>query len=111
MNSSEYSYHTEGSDINAIEDHIIIDFIESTGERTVNGLIIPGEETTDRGIRPRWAHVSKIGPKQQDVSVGQWILIKHGEWTRGTFLNGKVYRRANPKEIFLVSDTKPDEII
>lgn len=110
MNSSEYSYHTVASDVEPIEDHVLIDAIESTGERIVNGLIIPGENSTERGIRPRWARIYKVGPKQEDVQPGQWALVKHGEWTRGVLIGGKVYRRINPKEIFLVSDEQPSEV-
>lgn len=110
MNSSEYSYHTNASDIEAIEDHVIIDIIESTGERVVNGLIRPGEDSTERGIRPRWARIAKVGPKQEDVQAGQWALVKHGEWTRGVLIGDKVYRRINPKEIFLVSDVEPEGV-
>lgn len=111
MNSSEYSYHTEGSDIEAIENHVIVDIIESTGEKVVNGIILPGEDSTERGIRPRWARIHSVGPDQEDVAPGQWVLVKHGEWTRGTLINGKVYRRVNPKELFLVSDTQPENIL
>ena len=107
MNSSEYSYHTNATDIEPIEDHVLIDIIESTNERKVNGIIIPGEESTERGIRPRWARIYKVGPKQEDVKPGQWAYIKHGEWTRGVLVGENVYRRINPKEIFLVSDEKP----
>ena len=111
MNSSEYSYHTTGTTVSAIEDHVIIDVIESTGERVVNGLIIPGEDSTERGIRPRWAHIHAVGPKQLEVTPGLWALVKNGEWTRGTLINGKVYRRVNPKEILLVSETKPEDVL
>lgn len=111
MNSSEYSHHTTASEIEAIADHIIIDAIESTGERVVNGLILPGEDSNERGIRPRWARVFKVGPDQDSVETGQWILVKHGEWTRGTLIGDKVYRRVNPKEIYLVSDGQPEGVI
>lgn len=111
MNSSEYSYHTEASGAEAICDHILIDLIESTGERTVNGIILPGEDSTERGIRPRWAHVASVGPERDDVEPGSWVLVKHGSWTRGTLVNGKVYRRVDPKEIYLVSDEAPEGVI
>ncbi len=110
MNSSEYSYHTNASSIDVIEDHVLVDLIESTGERTVNGLIIPGEDSNERGIRARWARVFKVGPKQDDIKEGQWVMVKHGEWTRGVLINENVYRRVNPKEVFLVSDDQPEGI-
>lgn len=111
MNSSEYSYHTEASDVEAICDHVLIDAIESTSEKIVNGIILPGEEASERGIRPRWARVYKVGPDHSDVKPGEWVLVKHGSWTRGTLINGKVYRRIDPKEIYLVTDEQPEGVL
>lgn len=54
------------------------------GERlTSGGILLPGDDRTSRGIRPRWAEVHAVGPSQHDVKVGEWILVKHGRWTRG----------------------------
>ena len=111
MSSNEYSHHTEASDVEAICDHVLIDGLETFAERVVNGLIIPNEDQTERGIRPRWAHVFKVGPEHDSVKPGDWVLVKHGSWTRGTMIDGKVYRRIDPKEIYLVADEQPEGVL
>lgn len=111
MNSSEYSHHTQASEIEAICDHILIDGLDTFAERKVNGIILPGENETERGIRPRWARVCSTGPDQDSVNVGDWVLVKHGSWTRGTLINGKIYRRVDPKEIYLVSEEQPEGVL
>lgn len=111
MNASDYSHHTEASSVEAICDHVLIDAIDSMAERKVNGIILPGENETERGIRPRWARVCAVGPEQADVKPGDWVMVKHGSWTRGTLISGKVYRRIDPKEIYLVTEEQPEGVV
>ena len=65
------------------------------------------------GIRPRWARVYAIGPEQEDIAVGDWVLVSHGRWTRGVDIeddNGeKTLRRIDPNDILLVSDEEPTD--
>ena len=65
------------------------------------------------GIRPRWAQIYAIGPDQKDVTVGQWILVAHGRWTRGIDIEDetgkKTLRRVDPNDILLVSDEPVDD--
>lgn len=107
--SIDFDHSTTGI-LEPIADHIIVEDIESESEKVVNGIILPSELGANRGIRPRWAHICAVGPDQEDVSVGQWVLIEHGRWTRGVKLDdGIVYRKADPDGLLLVSDEKPDE--
>ena len=65
-------------------DKIILTNIEKGEKVTKGGIIIADDSTTaagERGIRPRWAEVYAIGPKQKDVNVGDWVLMDHGRWT------------------------------
>jgi hypothetical protein len=52
-----------------------------------------------------------VGPEQQDIQVGQWVLVSHGRWTRGVKIEdttGEVtIRRIDPNDILLLSDTQP----
>lgn len=82
---------------------------------TTNGIVIPGDDRKNSGIRPRWAQVYAVGPDQRDVEVGQWVCVAHGRWTRGVKINADqgelVIRRVDPNDVLLVSDQKPlDEI-
>ncbi len=90
-----------------VHDHIIVvDMV--FGERlTQGGIIMPGDDRTSEGIRPRWARVFAIGPKQRDVKVGEYILVKHGRWTRGIDMEvageSVTIRRVDNDDILLVS--------
>jgi len=66
---------------------------------------------TTAGIRPRWGQIYAVGPDQKDVTVGQWICVAHGRWTRGIEIEDqqgrKTIRKIDPKDILLVSDEPP----
>lgn len=84
------------------------------GERFTNsGIIIPGDDGKSSGIRPRWARVYAIGPDQQDVSIGQWVLVAHGRWSRGLEIETEdgryTLRRVDPKDIMLTADSLPND--
>ena len=55
------------------------------GERTTKGGIIIADDSKitagERGIRARWAEVYAVGPDQDDVKVGDWVLMDLGRWT------------------------------
>ncbi|NBP56388.1 hypothetical protein EBU71_07625 [bacterium] len=68
--------------INALHDNVLVcdmDFGEIT---TSSGIVIQSDDGKVHGIKPRWARVYCVGPEQQDIKVGDWILIEHGRWTR-----------------------------
>ena len=70
-------------DVFAIKDHVIVADMDF-GERVTKGGIIKLEDDgKDEGIRPRWGRVYSVGPEQKDVKIGEWVLVKHGRWTRG----------------------------
>jgi len=54
-----------------------------------------------------------VGPDQKDVSVGQWILMEHGRWTRGIKIEDdegeKIIRKVDTKCMLMVSDEAPPD--
>ena len=83
---------------------------------TKSGLVLLSDDGKSEGVKSRWGRVHSIGPMQQDVKVGEWILLEHGRWSRGfTVLdddgNDIIIRRADPKGILAVADEKPNEVI
>ena len=83
------------------------------GDRLSNGgILLVGDDRKSEGIRPRWAEVHAVGPEQEDIAVGEWILVAHGRWTRGMkySIAGEemVIRMVDNNDIFLVS-TEPME--
>ena len=84
-------------------------------ERKLNsGLILLNDNGTTAGIRPRWGRIYAVGPEQKDYSVGDWICVAHGRWTRGVEIEdaeGTVVtiRKVDPKDILLISDEQPSD--
>jgi len=80
---------------------------------TTGGIVLLNDNGKGTGIRPRWAQVYAVGPEQQDVTIGQWICVAHGRWTRGIDIedeSGKqTLRRVDPKDILLVSNEQPQD--
>ena len=54
---------------------------------------------------------SGIGNEQEDIQVGQWVLVAHGRWSRGFTLNDVESRTVDPNDILGISDTSPHEEI
>ena len=99
-----------------LRENVIVTNLEKGERLSANGIIIPDDDGKDSGIRAIWAQVYAVGPEQKDVEVGQWILIQHGRWTRGSDLKleGREkfrFWKADPKGIFGISTTgKPANI-
>ena len=75
---------------------------------TSSGIIIQSTDGKLEGIHARWGRVYAVGKDQKDVRPGQYILIKHGRWTRGTLIEDvdgeHTLRRVDNADILLVSD-------
>lgn len=49
---------------------------------SAGGIIISDDHMKERGIRPRWAQVWKVGKDwEEDFKPGQWVLLEHGNWS------------------------------
>ena len=107
MNTPAFS-PTKVSKLKALRDQVIVFDMNFENRTTSTGLILLTDNGKGTGIRPRWGKVYAIGPEQQSVKVGQWILVAHGRWTRGlTIEDGegiKTIRKIDPNDILLVSD-------
>jgi hypothetical protein len=100
--------------IKPLRDSVIVTEMSFEGRQLQSGVILLGDDGKTDGIRPRWARVYAVGPEQQDVSVGQWVLVEHGRWSRGLKIlkDGSEFtiRRADPQAIIFVSDSEPESI-
>lgn len=102
----------ETTGIKALRNKVLVHNIEQGQKRTKNGIIILDDDGKERGIRERWAQVYAIGPDVDDISVGQWVLIKHGRWSRGIDISvdgsKTTIRQVDyPDALLLVSDECP----
>jgi co-chaperonin GroES (HSP10) len=99
-------------DVNPLSDHVLVINMEKGDTLTKGGLIITDDNGTNRGIRPRWAEVYKVGKNVGYCKPGDWILLEHGRWTFGVNIDltdgSKLYiQRADTAAILLVTDECP----
>jgi len=101
-------------EIKPLHDSVIVIDMDFSGRKLASGILLLGDDGKTDGIRPRWGKVYAVGPEQQDVRAGQWILVEHGRWSRGLKIvkDGEefVIRRADPEAIIFVSDDEPENI-
>lgn len=101
------------SGIRALRDHVIVTDMDFAGRQLSSGIWLLGDDGKADGIRPRWGKVYKVGPDQKDVTVGQWVYVEHGRWTRGleVEIDGEVFtvRRVDPTAMIFVQDEPPEE--
>ena len=99
---------TKVGKLTALKDHVIVTDMSFDERITHGGIVLPNDDMKSSGIRPRWARVYAIGPEQHSVTVGQYVLVDHGRWTRGIKIEDaegeKTIRRVDPKDILMVSD-------
>ena len=105
--------------------HLTHDNIQPLGKRVLvcrmhfgetkskGGIILIDDDGSEGGIHPRWAEVYAIGNKQEDVKVGQWVMVSHGRWSRALKVKKDnvelEVRMIDEDDILLVSDDEPEE--
>ena len=101
------------SQIHPLNNSVIVSEMVFDQRITSSGIILPNDNGTGSGIRPRWGQVYAVGPEQTDVTIGQWICVAHGRWTRGIDIEDesgkKTLRRIDPNDILMVSDEIPQD--
>jgi hypothetical protein len=99
--------------IKAMPGKVLVTDLER-GSRIINGIIIPDDNGKSEGIRPRWGRVYSVGEGIDEITIGQWILIENGRWTRMLKVredNGdqiQVWGVEWPQSVMLVSDEDPE---
>lgn len=99
------------SAIKPLKNNVIVRDMNFNERKLNSGIILPSDNGRASGIRPRWGCVYAVGPEQKDVQTGQWILVAHGRWSRGSTVDvdGETItiRRVDTNDILLVSDEAP----
>jgi co-chaperonin GroES (HSP10) len=97
--------------LRVLNNNVLVEEMNFQGRQLSSGIILPNDNGKAAGIRPRWGRVYAVGPEQKDVTVGQWICVAHGRWTRGIDIEdsagAKTIRRIDPNDILLVSNQHP----
>lgn len=103
--STSAKYHAKK--LTPLNSRILVKGMEFHERLTRGGILLPGDDKTTAGIRPRWAEVVAVGPDQCDVEVGEYVLVEHGRWTRGIQISvaeeDMVLRMIDENSILLVS--------
>jgi co-chaperonin GroES (HSP10) len=96
-----------------LNDNILVVDMNFEEQKTASGIVIQSDDGKAHGVKPRWCRVWAIGPTQQDVKVGEWILVEHGRWTRGVTVreDGKeiIIRRVETTSVLCSADEKPND--
>jgi co-chaperonin GroES (HSP10) len=107
------TYDVKHIQIRALNDDVIITDMDLGEQVTKGGIVILSDDGKAHGVKPRWGKVYKVGPKQQDIKEGQWILIEHGRWTRKIKINDgggdKEIQKVEVSSILAVSDERPND--
>ena len=109
-----YSAHQlNKNQIHPLNDSVIVADMIFDERFTTGGIVLLNDNGKSTGIRPRWGQVYAVGPEQHEVTVGQWVCVAHGRWTRGIEVEDETgkqtLRRVDPKDIMLVSDEQPQD--
>jgi len=98
-----------------IRDHVIVEEMEFGEQISKGGIIIQSDDGKNMGVKPRWGKVYAVGHTNDDVKVGDWVLIEHGRWTRGMNVEDetgtlRVLRRVDKDAIMITSKKKPGDV-
>lgn len=107
------AYDVQHIKIRAIKDDVIVTDMDFGEMTTTSGIVIQSDNGKAHGVKPRWGRVYTVGPEQQDVKPGQWILIEHGRWTRKVKIDDgegvKEIQKVEVKSILAVSEERPND--
>jgi co-chaperonin GroES (HSP10) len=98
-----------------LRDNVIVTDMNFDQQVSKGGIVILSDDGKSEGVKPRWGRVWAVGPLQQDVKIGEWILLEHGRWTRGITVedesgNDIIVRMVETKSIMMSADERPSEL-
>ena len=104
--------YTVDNDITPLKKRVLVSDMHFGETKSKGGIIMMDDDGSAGGIHPRWAKVYAVGNQQEDVKVGQWLMIAHGRWSRA-FKVAKdgielEVRMIDENDILLVSDDEPE---
>ena len=104
--------YTVDNDITPLKKRVLVSDMHFGERTTKGGIIMMDDDGSADGIHPRWAKVYAIGNKQEDVTVGQWVMVAQGRWSRAFKVKKEgvelEVRMIDENDILLVSDTEPE---
>ena len=105
--------YTVDYDITPLKKRVLVSDMHFGETKTKGGIILTDDDGSESGIHPRWGKVYAIGDQQEDVKVGEWVMVSHGRWSRGFKIKKKgvelEVRMIDENDILLVSEHEPDQ--
>ncbi len=105
--------YTVDNDIKPLKKRVLVSDMHFGETKTKGGIILTDDDGSESGIHPRWGKVYAIGDQQEDVTVGQWVMVSHGRWSRGFKVKKEgvelEVRMIDENDILLVSDDEPEQ--
>ena len=105
--------YTVENDIKPLKKRVLVSDMHFGETKTKGGIILTDDDGSEGGIHPRWGKVYAIGDQQEDVTVGQWVMVSHGRWSRGFKIKKDgvelEVRMIDENDILLVSEDEPDQ--
>ena len=104
--------YTVENDIKPLKKRVLVSDMHFGERKSAGGIIMMDDDGSEGGIHPRWAKVYAIGDQQEDVAVGQWVMVSHGRWSRGFKVKREgvelEVRMIDENDILLISDDEPE---
>jgi co-chaperonin GroES (HSP10) len=104
--------YTVDYDITPLKKRVLVSDMHFGETKSKGGIILTDDDGSEGGIHPRWGKVYAIGNQQEDVKVGEWVMVSHGRWSRGFKIKKKgvelEVRMIDENDILLVSDDEPE---
>ena len=104
--------YTVDYDITPLKKRVLVSDMHFGETKTKGGIILTDDDGSEGGIHPRWGKVYAIGDQQEDVKVGEWVMVAHGRWSRGFKVKKEgvelEVRMIDENDILLVSDDEPE---
>jgi len=105
--------YTVDNDIKPLKKRVLVSDMHFGETKTKGGIILTDDDGSESGIHPRWGKVYAIGDQQEDVTVGQWVMVSHGRWSRGFKVKKEgvelEVRMIDENDILLISDEEPEQ--
>ena len=105
--------YTVDYDITPLKKRVLVSDMHFGETKTKGGIILTDDDGSESGIHPRWGKVYAIGDQQEDVKVGEWVMVSHGRWSRGFKIKKEgvelEVRMIDENDILLVSEDEPDQ--
>ena len=104
--------YTVENDIKPLKKRVLVSDMHFGERKSAGGIILMDDDGSEGGIHPRWGKVYAIGDQQEDVKVGEWVMVSHGRWSRGFKVKKDgvelEVRMIDENDILLVSDDEPE---